>query len=231
MSATSDSPDQPAISVKTALRLGWNKTFENLRALALIGAVGVVLSVLAGELARPPGEPLVGFMVLCMLAGVTLALFRASLDLNDGRSVEPSRPFELVRGFIPFVVTLLLYGFIVAAGLLLCLVPGVAWAVQFGFAPFIALEGQPDALLCLRESSRLTAGHRFHLLEFYGTGLLVNVLGCLAFGVGLLITIPMTLIAAAHLYRGLQAFGSEIRSRTLLVAEPTSDQPSERHCK
>jgi len=57
----------------------------------------------------------------------------------------------------------------------------------------------------LRESRRLTKGHRKSLFVFGLLCLGANILGALALGIGLFVTIPTTVIATAHVLRRLQA--------------------------
>jgi uncharacterized membrane protein len=62
-----------------------------------------------------------------------------------------------------------------------------------------------DPIGALRASGRLTESHTRDLFWFGLWLLAVNLLGALAFGLGLLITIPTTAFAAVHAYRRLLA--------------------------
>jgi hypothetical protein len=60
----------------------------------------------------------------------------------------------------------ILYGLIVAFGLVLLIVPGVGRPLKFGFAPFLAVDDGLDPLAALRESARLTRAVERKLLRF-----------------------------------------------------------------
>jgi uncharacterized membrane protein len=55
----------------------------------------------------------------------------------------------------------------------------------------------------MKESHRITRGHKWNLLGLLLMFFLVNLLGVLAFVVGLLVTVPVTVLAFAHAYRVL----------------------------
>ena len=50
----------------------------------------------------------------------------------------------------------------------------------------------------------------------------VNLLGAIALGIGLVVTVPMTAIAGAHLYRLLVERAAHLPSSTSLTAPPTT---------
>ncbi len=51
----------------------------------------------------------------------------------------------------------------------------------------------------------MTVGVKWHLLGFLLIVALLNLLGAIVFLVGLLVTVPVTMIAYAHIYQKLQA--------------------------
>ena len=110
----------------------------------------------------------------------------------------------MLAGYFPFLATELPFALIVAGGLVLLIVPGVVWAVTYGFAPLLCAAEGLAPVEALRESRRLTRGHRGSLLVFALFCVGANLLGALALGVGLFVTVPTTLIATVHVLRRLQ---------------------------
>jgi uncharacterized membrane protein len=192
-----------------ALRVGWKLTRENLRPLLVLGLFGGFLGLLHQALNRPsehPGiAPLLAVVVQLAQAALFMALLRASLQLVDGGTIDLNRPQELLGHFFGYLLTTVLLTLIVAGGLVLLVVPGVVWALRFGYAPFLVADTAHDPVEALRESARITQGVKRELLAFAATALVLNLIGALAFGVGLLITVPTTTVAAAHVLRLLQA--------------------------
>jgi uncharacterized membrane protein len=199
-------------------------TMANLTPLITLGAIGAVLAALGRTLASPERGmlvvPFLGPGIQVLQIALALAFIRVSLALHDGRTVDLGRPAELLDGVLSYLVTSVLYGLVVGAGFILLIVPGVIWAVQFGCACFVAADARLDPIEAMRESSRLTRGARWHLLGFGLLLGLVNLVGALAFGIGLLVTIPTTFIAAVYGFRRLQ-------ERAASIAHRRHDHPGE----
>jgi hypothetical protein len=188
------------------LRHGWRAALEHRKILLPISGLGAILALIQNALSHAKGgAALAGILVQVMQMAVTLALVRTALRLHDGKPPGDWRLDVLLAGFWPYLLTHVLYGLIVAAGMVLLIVPGVLWAIRFAFAGFAVVDGQGDPIQALRESTRLTTGHRWPLFQLGLLLLAVNLLGAIAFGVGLMITIPTSCLAAAEAFRRLQA--------------------------
>jgi uncharacterized membrane protein len=74
---------------------------------------------------------------------------------------------------------------------------------MFMLTPFIVIERAFGPIEAMKESHRLTYGHKWKLLGFTLLLLLINLLGALALIVGLLVTIPVSTLAFVHAYRVL----------------------------
>jgi uncharacterized membrane protein len=199
-----------SFSLSEPLRFGWNKTLAQWRPLFIIGCVGGFLALTHQSLLRA-GEmgAFLAFGVQLLQAAVMLVLWRAALAISDGEAVQLDRWREQLSRYLPYLLTTVLYGLVVTAGLVLLIVPGLIWAAQFAFAPLVTIDRAADPIDALRESSRLTRGLKGRLWLFGLTCLGINVVGALALGVGLLVTIPTTAIAVARVFRLLQARSSE----------------------
>ena len=223
----SDTTTRPFSNIE-ALRYGWRTTQANLKPLLTLSAVGALLALFGGAVNGPeqgPGmHPLLGPGVQLLQIGVGLAFVRVALKLHDGQPVDLTRTTELFERFFPYLLTSLLYSLIVAGGMLLLVVPGVIWAIQFGCASFLVADGGIDPIEALRESSRLTRGAK---VQLFGFGLLlglVNLAGALALGIGLLVTVPTTFLAVAYAFRRLQvraAATARPEARPLAMATST----------
>ena len=92
----------------------------------------------------------------------------------------------------------------VAIGLVLLIVPGIIFAVIFGFYGWGLVDGVvDDGVSALRHSAEITRGHRWQLFGFAIVLILFNLLGLLALVVGVLITSAVSILALAHVYRQL----------------------------
>jgi len=88
-------------------------------------------------------------------------------------------------------------------GILFLYIAGVIFALMFIFAPFLVIDREVGPIAALKESYRITSGHRWDLLGFLLMLTLINLLGLLALFVGVLVSAPVSLLALTHAYRVL----------------------------
>lgn len=188
-----------------AVRFGWNTVRAHLGPLVILGGAGLMLSLLSQSLGRSGvGGLVLSLGVQLLQVAVGLALLRAGLRLYDGEPVELTVPGPLVAGFWPYLLSVVCYGLVVAVGFALLIVPGVVLGLTFCFAPFFTAEGQRDPVEAFRQSSRLTRGSKRHLFGLALVLLSVNLLGVLALGVGVVVTVPMSVLSVVYAFRRLQ---------------------------
>lgn len=88
---------------------------------------------------------------------------------------------------------------------LICLIPSIFIAVRFKFFPFVVIEHEHSTVKeLLRMSYKLTENNFWQVLAFLCLAAALNIVGALLFRVGLLVTIPTTFFAMAHLYDKLK---------------------------
>jgi len=190
-----------------ALRFGWQQTRAHLKSLLPIAFFAAFLALVQRAIQGQPGvaRGLAATIIELVQVGVTMTWIVAAIRLHDGQPFDWNVLAKRLDGYLTFLLTAVLYGLIVAGGLILLVVPGVYWAVKYAFATFLVVDRQIDPLTAIRESGRITEGQRGRLFWF---GLMlfgVNMLGAIAFGVGLLLTIPTSYLAAAYVFRRLEA--------------------------
>lgn len=197
------------LPILDAFRVGWGRARAQWRPLLSLGALYLLL-MLAHDAAMPKAYGATHHFVLALVvevfqAWLLLVYVRWAISLCDGERLERIVSRNLLLSILPFAATLFLYGAVVSVGLVLFVVPGVLWGLRFAFAPLLVLDQQRDPFGALRESARLTRGVRLPLLGFTMLSFGLNLLGLFALGVGLIITVPVSLIAQVHLLRVLQA--------------------------
>jgi uncharacterized membrane protein len=152
-------------------------------------------------------NPSLSALAILALQAIEIALMLGFVHLAlravDGELVRLRQLLEPLPLFFHYLLAAMLYTLIVAGGLLLLVVPGIIWAVRYGAFAFVVVDRKLDPIAALRASARLTRGHTPRLLTFGLLLLGINVAGALAFGVGLFVTLPTTMIAAATGYRRL----------------------------
>lgn len=201
-------PAPGSISVGDAVGYGWNTYWKNVGPLVLIALVVILINIVVGVLASATGsiagQVIVQFIGIFVSMLISLGWIRVSLEVTRGVKPEVGDLFKF-DGYGPYILASLLFGLGVYVGLILCIVPGVIFGVAFGFYGFVIVErgasiGVVDSL---KASADLTRGHRWQL---FGLGLvlvLINIVGALACGVGLIFTLGITILTWAYVYRML----------------------------
>jgi uncharacterized membrane protein len=188
-----------------ALRFGWNSTRAHLAPLLVLGGSGLMLAMLSQAFGRNGGAgAMLGLLVQFAQVALTLVTLRVALKIFDGEPFDLAQPAPLFEGYWRFLFASFLFGLVVSLGFVLLIVPGVLLGLAFCFAPLFAAEGQRDLVEAFRSSSRLTRGVRWQLFGFAWVLLGVNLLGALALGVGVVVTVPMTMVCTIYAYRRLQ---------------------------
>jgi uncharacterized membrane protein len=87
--------------------------------------------------------------------------------------------------------------------MLALIVPGIIIAMGLAFVPYLVVERGLGPVEALKESWRLTKGHKMQIFLLVLALVGINILGLMALVVGVFVTFPLTLLAFAHAYRTL----------------------------
>ena len=218
-------------SIKSTLRFGW-ETFKR-RPWIFVGATAILTAAWVGvefltaaidiTLSGAQDQPTIFAIIVSNIVNVALgaiigmgaiAFYLAAHDNPD--TVELSSLWH-PRPFWKYVGTSILLGLAVGVGLLLLIVPGVILALMFMFSALIVIDRELGPIDAMAESNRITRGHKWSLLGLTLILLLINLVGVLVFVVGLLVSLPVTLLAFTHAYRVLSG-SAETRPADAAVA-------------
>ena len=195
-----------SFSKREAFVVAW-QTFKE-RPLFIIGLfiITIVISSVMSSLAHHAvGGSLVllnvlDFAVQILLGmGMTLILIR----IYDNADTGYRDFFEPIPLFVSYIIATILTTIIVSIGFLLLVIPGIVASIALMFVPYLIIDRNMGPIEAIKESVNLSKGHMWNLLML---GLLIiglNVVGVLAFGIGLLVTIPVSALAVVHVYRWL----------------------------
>lgn len=92
-----------------------------------------------------------------------------------------------------------------AGSLVLAVVLGLGGylALIFHLFPFVLLDQNYGVVQSFHVAWSITEDAMFDLVIFYAVALLLNLIGVFVFMIGLLITVPITILAQAHVYQQL----------------------------
>ncbi len=107
-----------------------------------------------------------GFAAVAISVWATVVCVRLLSGLTTGRYEAVAQAATHANGRLwPFLVAGILQSLVVMGGLLLLIVPGLLFAVWYGFAPISAAVGGQDGLAALSASRRLSLG-RFRIVAW-----------------------------------------------------------------
>lgn len=205
---------KPKFFKKEALAFGWRVTKVHLGLLVGIMLLWLFVPALpravASEL-RDAGDTFAVTAVFFWLLALVLSIIteigmtRISLKLVDGQEVYVRDLFSYYRLFFNYLGAILLYGLIVLGGLVLLVVPGVMWAFKYSLVTYFVVDKGLGPVEALKQSGIATQGAKWNLFLLGLLVLFLNLAGLLALLVGFLVTVPITLIAYAYVYRTLTA--------------------------
>jgi len=196
-------------SIKEALKFGWDTTKKNFWFLVgltfLVWVAGYVPQIVDG-MDKGRGHGLVTIASWLLAAWVQLGAVRILLALVDGKPVSFALLKQTdVRSYIAYVVTSILVGMMVAIGTLIFVVPGVMVALAVGMYSYRIVDAKAGVIDSIKQSVAITRGHRWQLFGLALMMVLLNILGAIVVGIGLLVTVPVTMLAHAYVYRKLTA--------------------------
>lgn len=138
---------------------------------------------------------------------VSIAILTISLIIAHGKTPVFSdllRSFENYKITWHYLLASLLSVIIIGIGILLLVLPGIYLAVRLQFYKFLIIEHENMGVIeSLKKSMAMTQGKFWKLFGFMILVILFNILGLIPFGLGLIFTIPISILAHAFLYKKL----------------------------
>ncbi len=200
--------DTPVL-ISEAISRGWEKMTRHLGFFVLLLLILAVIDAAITNVAKVALPHFFREIVDWSLSWLTgMAIVFAGLRVHDALPVgwdDFKRLYSSGQRVGNYILSHFLYWLIVAGGMFLLVIPGIIWGVQFSFAGFVVVDEGLGPVEALKRSSQLTRGHRTDLFLFWLALFGINLLGALALLIGLFATIPTSAIAAAWVFRRLQA--------------------------
>ena len=175
-------------------------------AVAIYSAVAIVVALIVGGIQMLSGENvlvvIVGELVYAWITlPIAMGLFAISLDRAAGGDVLNDRLFAFFPMATRLLLATILMTLVIFVGYVLLILPGIYLSVAYLFAlPLLVQErlGIVDAL----EASRKAITHRwFTIFGLLLVLTLLNGLAAIPLGIGLIWSVPLTVIAVGLAYK------------------------------
>ncbi len=172
----------------------------------------VILEVLVVSSQRfgVAGNILLHTLFLLLFSGMVLGYLKISLAIFDGKPAIFSDLFGSIRSGPGFLIAGLAYLAMIGIGFLLLIFPGLNWGAKYGFwGYFMAAEGLGVGT-CFRRSAEATHGVKRVMIGYTLRLFLLNILGASLLGLGLVLTIPLTVLILTYLFRAVSPAPAEL---------------------
>lgn len=134
---------------------------------------------------------------------LTAGFFIAAHRLNRKQTLSLDNMFEGFQLFLPLFLFSLISGILTFFGFLALILPGIYLAVAWAFAVPIIVFAKADFWEAMEMSRKLIHKEWFSFFGFLLVVLLINILGALLCGIGLLFTVPITSCAIYAAYEDI----------------------------
>jgi uncharacterized membrane protein len=197
---------QQGFSISEAFKLGWEMWKKRWGLLLGIAIFSLVLLGIPQILQSFLPETAVFASLILGLAhlicGVIAHMGLLTIALKAARQEECIFIdfFSTLHLFPSYLWGQILFVLSVCLGLILLIIPGVVIALKFNLWPFFVLDRASKGVEALKLSNEAVYGNKWNLLLFALAAFILNLVGILCLGVGLLVTLIITNIAWASIY-------------------------------
>jgi hypothetical protein len=204
----------PQLSVGSAIGYGWAKYKANAGAWIAVCLLAVVVSwfvqfAFSGFRFETDysGGAAVLSLIGTLVSFIVSTLFRAAVTNGALAELDGNRPaigtFFNFKNLSAVFIVAILVGIATAIGFVLLIIPGIIVLYLTWYALTFAIDREQDAITAIKSSYELTSKNAGSLLLLALACFGLNVVGVILCFVGLLVTIPVTLIASTYAYRVL----------------------------
>jgi uncharacterized membrane protein len=207
------------IDIIGSIKKGWD-VFKQ-RPWFMIGAI--IITIAASFIAEAAlrqfngvGYTLVTLLNFAFQTLVGMGLTFVTLAVYDGKGVSYKDWFTPAPQFFKYLGVIILTMLAIMGGLILLIVPGIIAMIGLMFAPYLVIDKDMGTIEALKKSWEMSRGNRWSIFGLILALLVLNIIGMIALGVGLLVTIPVSSLAMVYVYRTLLA--------TVPVIEPAQNE-------
>lgn len=198
------------INIEKAFRFGWERTKKHFWLIFSVMVFSFLVSSILEALSSSYKNDnysflhfIFSFLGWIFNALVNIGIVHMSLSLVNDKTIKFKDFFDKSYLFLNYIIGTLLYFSAIFIGLILLIVPGIIFMVRLQFYKFFIVEKEMNPLEAFSKSWEMTKGQSLGLIKIFFAIIGLNILGALALGVGLFVTVPVSLIAYAFVYNKL----------------------------
>lgn len=200
---------KPNFSIKLALSKGWQTYKTNFGFLIVTFILYLLIMGVINGLEAYLSEKESVFGLIIAIVGVFVSFLiqigwvRIGLKLLNGELAEYEDLLKNGDRVLSYFLGNLLVGVIVAAGLVLLVIPGIYWALKYMYVPYLIADRNLKVGEAMRLSAVMTNGVKWKLVGYGFVQLGLIIAGVLALFVGLLAVLPTLWLTSLGIYQQL----------------------------
>lgn len=209
--------EEESYKIGEILSKAWKYTKEHLGFfigyLMIMAIITLLFSGVADALSKQ-GRQFLAFLI--HLSGwvvstfMNMGLAKSALLITSGVKPGFNQLYCNDRYFFSYFASTIIFNIMIILGLILLIVPGLYLLSKYFFYSYFVLDKNLGPIESLEAAGKASEGKKWFLFLLLITYLLLNVAGALLLGIGLLITIPMSVLACAIVYRKLTHTENEV---------------------
>lgn len=197
------------LSIRQAISFAWSSFKKRYRLfttilLTIFGAwVVLEIVVIAGQRLGIWLWIAAHLAFLIFFAGIEVGFLQICNTLYDGGEPTFADTFKCLDLGPKFLVCQIIYFLIVVIGLALLIIPGLYLGARYALFSFCLATGETDLVRSFQQSTSLSLGAKRSLLTILISLLVLNLLGASVLGLGLFVTVPLSVLVMTAIYRQL----------------------------
>lgn len=194
-----------------AVHYGWDTMKENFAYFIAVILILWLAQAIPSGLQAGLGRHNAGLNIIFGIIGFVVGLFvgmayiKIGLRFTAGEQADFHDLYSAYPHLWNYLVAVIIYALIVLGGLILCIIPGIYWGVKYQFFGYFVIDQERTPTNALTRSGQVTQGIKGYLFLFNLAQLGILILGFLACVVGILVAVPINIVAHAYVYRRLVA--------------------------
>lgn len=189
-----------SFNIGGAIREGWELTKVNIGFLVVYQVILFFLMWLFSNSQDGWKLASIHFVGWLIIALGKMGFYNSMLLLTRGLKPGFDQFYKNWRLLLSWIIASFIFSIFVVVGLIFFIVPGLYLWATLGFYPFFILDKGLGPIESLKAAAEATKGNRWQILLLFLACVGLDLLGLLCFGVGILISTPVTLIALATVY-------------------------------
>ncbi len=183
----------------------WNLLKPFVVVLGIMFVAGFVVGLAGGNSEEPNmGASLLSLVVELAMLPISFGTLVYVVKFVRKEPYELKDIFGYYSKFWPIFALNFLIGLFVGLWSLLLIIPGIIAAISYTMAMLIMVDGEDNAMECIRKSKAMMKGYKWDYVVFQLSFILWHLLGAVTFGLAYIYVYPYLMVSEVLYYEELK---------------------------